>query len=93
MSQLSYPFTLCRLLFSSEKCESLIVSTLKTVRNLIPFRPSIQFQGLQGLVKIPKNDPLSEVHNFNFYLSNVGKDNPQGSFDCIQQTLSSSLTT
>lgn len=58
--------------------------------NVIPFRPSIQFQGLQGLVKIPKNDPLNEVHTFNFYLSNVGKDNPQGSFDCIQQRLSSS---
>nr|XP_020016713.1 RNA polymerase II elongation factor ELL2-like [Castor canadensis] len=41
-------------------------------------------------VKIPKNDPLNEVHNFNFYLSNVGRDNPQGSFDCIQQTFSSS---
>uniref|UniRef100_A0A2I3GDF6 OCEL domain-containing protein n=1 Tax=Nomascus leucogenys TaxID=61853 RepID=A0A2I3GDF6_NOMLE len=37
-----------------------------------------------------KNDPLNEVHNFNFYLSSVGKDNPQGSFDCIQQTFSSS---
>ncbi|KAK2118129.1 hypothetical protein P7K49_005016 [Saguinus oedipus] len=60
-------------------------------QNLIPFRPSIQFQGLHGLVKIPKNDPLNEVHNFNFYLSNVGKDNPQGSFDCIQQTFSSSI--
>ncbi|KAM5257684.1 RNA polymerase II elongation factor ELL2 isoform 1-T1 [Hipposideros larvatus] len=58
--------------------------------NVNPFRPSIQFQGLQGLVKIPKNDPLNEVHTFNFYLSNVGKDNPQGSFDCIQQRLSSS---
>ncbi|CAI9565867.1 unnamed protein product [Staurois parvus] len=30
------------------------------------------------------------MHNFNFYLSNVGKDNPQGSFDCIQQTVASS---
>ncbi|XP_005356617.1 RNA polymerase II elongation factor ELL2 [Microtus ochrogaster] len=66
------------------------LETYQSHKNLIPFRPSIQFQGLQGLVKIPKNDPLSEVHNFNFYLSNVGKDNPQGSFDCIQQTLSSS---
>ncbi|EMP41179.1 RNA polymerase II elongation factor ELL2 [Chelonia mydas] len=42
------------------------------------------------LVKIPKADLPNEVHNFNFYLSNVGKDNPQGSFDCVQQTVSSS---
>ncbi|XP_048187529.1 RNA polymerase II elongation factor ELL2 isoform X2 [Perognathus longimembris pacificus] len=66
------------------------LETYQSHKNLIPFRPSIQFQGLQGLVKIPKSDPLNEVHNFNFYLSNVGKDNPQGSFDCIQQTFSSS---
>ncbi|KAH0628100.1 hypothetical protein JD844_008822 [Phrynosoma platyrhinos] len=58
-------------------------------KNLILSRPSIQFQGLQGLVKIPKTDLPNEVHTFNFYLSNVGKDNPQGSFDCVQQTVSS----
>ncbi|XP_026575049.1 RNA polymerase II elongation factor ELL2 [Pseudonaja textilis] len=58
-------------------------------KNLIPSRPSIQFQGLQGLVKIPKTDVPNEVHTFDFYLSNVGKDNPQGSFDCVQQTVSS----
>ncbi|NXK47848.1 ELL2 factor, partial [Chauna torquata] len=42
------------------------------------------------LVKIPKVDLPNEAHTFNFYLSNVGKDNPQGSFDCVQQTVSSS---
>ncbi|CAJ0940622.1 unnamed protein product [Ranitomeya imitator] len=57
--------------------------------NSMPARPSIQFQGLQGNIKIPKSDCHNEMHNFNFYLSNVGKDNPQGSFDCIQQTVSS----
>ncbi|XP_037658531.1 RNA polymerase II elongation factor ELL2-like [Choloepus didactylus] len=66
------------------------LETYQSHKNLIPFRPSVQFQGLQGLVKIPKSDPHNEVHNFNFYLSNVGKNNPQGSFDCIQQTFSSS---
>lgn len=66
------------------------LETYQSHKNLIPFRPSIQFQGLQGLVKIPRNDPVNEVHTFNFYLSNVGKDNPQGSFDCIQQRFSSS---
>ncbi|XP_040397053.1 RNA polymerase II elongation factor ELL2 isoform X1 [Cygnus olor] len=59
-------------------------------QDLISSQPSIQFQGLQGLVKIPKVDLPNEVHTFNFYLSNVGKDNPQGSFDCVQQTVSSS---
>ncbi|KAM4051082.1 RNA polymerase II elongation factor ELL2 [Anomaloglossus baeobatrachus] len=62
----------------------------QNTKNSIPARPSIQFQGLQGSIKIPKSDCLKEMHNFNFYLSNVGKDNPQGSFDCIQQTMSSS---
>ncbi|XP_006885436.1 PREDICTED: RNA polymerase II elongation factor ELL2 [Elephantulus edwardii] len=66
------------------------LETYQSQKNLIPFRPSIQFQGLQGLVKIPKIDQPNEVHNFNFYLSNVGKDNPQGSFECTQQTFSSS---
>ncbi|XP_032531905.1 uncharacterized protein LOC116780718 isoform X1 [Chiroxiphia lanceolata] len=28
----------------------------------------------------------NEVRAFNFPLSNAGKDNPQGSFDCVQQT-------
>ncbi|XP_031461156.1 RNA polymerase II elongation factor ELL2 isoform X2 [Phasianus colchicus] len=58
--------------------------------DLVPSQPSIQFQGRQGLIKIPKVDHPNESHTFNFYLSNVGKDNPQGSFDCVQQTASSS---
>lgn len=52
-------------------------------------RPAIQFKGLQGYIKIPKNDS-DTFHNFDFYLSNVGKDNPQGSFECIHQYVSSS---
>ncbi|KFQ14940.1 RNA polymerase II elongation factor ELL2, partial [Leptosomus discolor] len=39
--------------------------------------------------KIPKVDEPNEVHEFNFYVSNDGKDNPQGSFDCVQQRQSS----
>ncbi|OCU02295.1 RNA polymerase II elongation factor ELL2 [Xenopus laevis] len=62
----------------------------QNTKNSLTSRPSIQFKGLQGCIKIPKPDCLGDVHNFNFYLSNVGKDNPQGSFDCIQQTVSSS---
>ncbi|KAE8635748.1 hypothetical protein XENTR_v10002724 [Xenopus tropicalis] len=66
------------------------LESYQNTKNSLTSRPSIQFQGLQGCIKIPKPDCLGDVHNFNFYLSNVGKDNPQGSFDCIQQTVSSS---
>lgn len=40
-------------------------------------------------IKIPKTDSSSDTfNNFEFYLSNVGKDNPQGSFECIHQYVS-----
>uniref|UniRef100_A0A3B5LQ22 RNA polymerase II elongation factor ELL N-terminal domain-containing protein n=1 Tax=Xiphophorus couchianus TaxID=32473 RepID=A0A3B5LQ22_9TELE len=41
-------------------------------------------------IKIPRTDSSDAFHNFDFYLSNVGKDNPQGSFECIHQYVSSS---
>uniref|UniRef100_A0A3Q3WMB9 RNA polymerase II elongation factor ELL N-terminal domain-containing protein n=1 Tax=Mola mola TaxID=94237 RepID=A0A3Q3WMB9_MOLML len=60
--------------------------------NVTSLRPTIQFNGLQDEhIKIPKTDSSSDAfHNFDFYLSNVGKDNPQGSFECIHQYVSSS---
>ncbi|XP_061583812.1 RNA polymerase II elongation factor ELL2 [Cololabis saira] len=60
--------------------------------NAPSLQPTIQFKGLQGCVKIPKTDSSSSdtFHSFDFYLSNVGKDNPQGSFECIHQYVSSS---
>uniref|UniRef100_A0A8D3DJ12 Elongation factor for RNA polymerase II 2 n=2 Tax=Scophthalmus maximus TaxID=52904 RepID=A0A8D3DJ12_SCOMX len=59
--------------------------------NVPSSRPTIQFKGLQGRIKIPKTNSSSETfNNFDFYLSNVGKDNPQGSFECIRQYVSSS---
>ncbi|XP_036956844.1 RNA polymerase II elongation factor ELL2 [Acanthopagrus latus] len=59
--------------------------------NVPSLRPTIQFKGLQGRIKIPKTDSSSDTfQNFDFYLSNVGKDNPQGSFECIHQYVSSS---
>ena len=36
-------------------------------------------------ISIPRPENPSELRTFTFYLSNVGRDNPQGSFDCIQQ--------
>ncbi|XP_076851017.1 RNA polymerase II elongation factor ELL2 isoform X2 [Brachyhypopomus gauderio] len=59
-------------------------------KNVPSSRPTIHFQGLQGRIKIPKPDVSDGSHAFDFYLSNVGKDNPQGSFECIHQYVSSS---
>nr|XP_020478044.1 RNA polymerase II elongation factor ELL isoform X2 [Monopterus albus] len=40
-------------------------------------------------ISIPRSENLNELQTFTFYLSNVGRDNPQGSFDCIQQYITS----
>nr|XP_033810878.1 LOW QUALITY PROTEIN: RNA polymerase II elongation factor ELL [Geotrypetes seraphini] len=55
----------------------------------IALKPSIRFQGNQGQITIPRPDCSTELRTFTFYFSNVGKDSPQGSFDCIQQYISS----
>ncbi|XP_072833945.2 RNA polymerase II elongation factor ELL [Pogona vitticeps] len=52
-------------------------------------KPSIQFRGNKGHISIPQPDCPSGVRTFSFYLSNIGKDSLQGSFDCIQQYVSS----
>ncbi|XP_020487804.1 RNA polymerase II elongation factor ELL [Labrus bergylta] len=51
--------------------------------------PLIRFNGNQGKISIPRSEASSELQTFTFYLSNVGRDNPQGSFDCIQQYITS----
>uniref|UniRef100_A0A3P9JQS1 Elongation factor RNA polymerase II n=1 Tax=Oryzias latipes TaxID=8090 RepID=A0A3P9JQS1_ORYLA len=38
---------------------------------------------------IPQSENGSELQTFTFDVTNVGRDNPQGSFDCIQQYISS----
>ncbi|XP_067872079.1 RNA polymerase II elongation factor ELL [Heterodontus francisci] len=48
-------------------------------------QPGIRFEGNQGRITIPRPDRPNEVRTFTFYLCNVGRDNPQCSFDCIQQ--------
>ncbi|KAM7241646.1 hypothetical protein CapIbe_006117 [Capra ibex] len=40
-------------------------------------------------ISIPQPDCPAEARTFSFYLSNIGRDSPQGSFDCIQQYVSS----
>ncbi|XP_077573632.1 RNA polymerase II elongation factor ELL isoform X2 [Stigmatopora nigra] len=52
-------------------------------------QPLITFNGNQGKISIPRSESSNELHTFTFYLSNVGRDNPQGSFDCIQQYITS----
>ncbi|XP_056234222.1 RNA polymerase II elongation factor ELL [Seriola aureovittata] len=52
-------------------------------------QPLIRFNGNQGKISIPRSENSSELQTFTFYLSNVGRDNPQGSFDCIQQFITS----
>ncbi|XP_038572079.1 RNA polymerase II elongation factor ELL [Micropterus salmoides] len=52
-------------------------------------QPLIRFNGNQGKISIPRSENSSELQTFTFYLSNVGRDNPQGSFDCIQQYITS----
>ncbi|XP_052446308.1 RNA polymerase II elongation factor ELL [Carassius gibelio] len=52
-------------------------------------KPLIGFKGNQGKISIPQSENPNELRTFTFYLSNVGKDNPQGSFDCIQQYITS----
>uniref|UniRef100_A0A672IV51 Elongation factor RNA polymerase II n=1 Tax=Salarias fasciatus TaxID=181472 RepID=A0A672IV51_SALFA len=37
------------------------------------------------IISLPRTENSSDPQTFTFYLSNVGRDNPQGSFDCIQQ--------
>ncbi|XP_061744545.1 RNA polymerase II elongation factor ELL isoform X2 [Nerophis ophidion] len=52
-------------------------------------QPLITFSGNQGKISIPRSENSNELHTFTFYLSHVGRDNPQGSFDCIQQYVTS----
>ncbi|XP_065519181.1 RNA polymerase II elongation factor ELL2 [Lathamus discolor] len=59
-------------------------------KDRVSSQPSIQFQGSQGLIKIPKVDQPNEMNTFNFVVSNTGKDNSQGSFDLFQQKASGS---
>uniref|UniRef100_A0A3P9LPL2 Elongation factor RNA polymerase II n=1 Tax=Oryzias latipes TaxID=8090 RepID=A0A3P9LPL2_ORYLA len=49
----------------------------------------IRFNGNQGKILIPQSENGSELQTFTFDVTNVGRDNPQGSFDCIQQYISS----
>ncbi|XP_069505385.1 RNA polymerase II elongation factor ELL isoform X2 [Ambystoma mexicanum] len=55
-------------------------------------KPLIRFHGTQGQITIPRPESPTELLTFKFYLSNVGREGPQGSFDCIQQYISNNGT-
>ncbi|XP_077451148.1 RNA polymerase II elongation factor ELL2-like [Stigmatopora argus] len=70
------------------------IRALEAYQNLkanLPNEPSICFEGNQGYIKLPA--PTVELPNafriFSFYLSSDPKDQPQASFDCIHQYVSS----
>ncbi|MBN3303201.1 ELL factor, partial [Amia calva] len=58
-------------------------------KGLCSAQSTIRFTGNQGKISIPRLESPNELRTFTFYLSNVGRDNPQGSFDCIQQYITS----
>uniref|UniRef100_A0A3B4AIZ8 RNA polymerase II elongation factor ELL N-terminal domain-containing protein n=1 Tax=Periophthalmus magnuspinnatus TaxID=409849 RepID=A0A3B4AIZ8_9GOBI len=62
------------------------VESFHSLKNGVRVQPTIQFKGLQGRIKIPRSVSSSELQSFEFYLSNVAKDNPQGCFECLQQS-------
>ncbi|KAM9366411.1 RNA polymerase II elongation factor ELL2-like [Symphorus nematophorus] len=70
------------------------IKALEAYQNLkgsLPSEPSICFKGNQGYIKIPAPTPESPsaLRIFSFYLSSDSKDQPQASFDCIHQYVSS----
>ncbi|CAJ1049018.1 RNA polymerase II elongation factor ELL2-like [Xyrichtys novacula] len=70
------------------------IRALEAFQNLkgsLPSEPSICFKGNQGYIKIPAPTPESPsaIRIFSFYLSSDSKDQPQASFDCIHQYVSS----
>ncbi|XP_026234764.1 RNA polymerase II elongation factor ELL-like [Anabas testudineus] len=70
------------------------IRALEAFQNLkgsLPSEPSICFKGNQGYIKIPAPTPESPsaLRVFSFYLSSDSKDQPQASFDCIHQYVSS----
>uniref|UniRef100_A0A3Q0SG56 OCEL domain-containing protein n=1 Tax=Amphilophus citrinellus TaxID=61819 RepID=A0A3Q0SG56_AMPCI len=47
--------------------------------------PTISFSGNEGKITIPCSENRDEVRIFTFGVTNVARDNPHGSFDCIKQ--------
>ncbi|XP_061524249.1 RNA polymerase II elongation factor ELL2-like isoform X1 [Phycodurus eques] len=63
----------------------------QNIKANISSEPSVCFEGSQGYIKLPAATAESPnaLRVFSFYLSSDCKDQPQASFDCIQQYVSS----
>ncbi|XP_037603049.1 RNA polymerase II elongation factor ELL-like [Sebastes umbrosus] len=48
-------------------------------------RPTICFNGNKGRITVPCSENRDELRIFTFGVTNVARDNPNGSFDCFQQ--------
>uniref|UniRef100_A0A3P8T2U2 OCEL domain-containing protein n=1 Tax=Amphiprion percula TaxID=161767 RepID=A0A3P8T2U2_AMPPE len=48
-------------------------------------RPTICFSGNKGQITIPCSENRDEGRIFTFGVTNVARDNPHGSFDCVKQ--------
>uniref|UniRef100_A0AAY5E8M2 OCEL domain-containing protein n=1 Tax=Electrophorus electricus TaxID=8005 RepID=A0AAY5E8M2_ELEEL len=57
--------------------------------NCFAHSPWLSFLVCHQKISIPRSENPNELRTFAFYLSNVGRDNPQGSFACIQQYVTS----
>ncbi|XP_029350429.1 RNA polymerase II elongation factor ELL-like [Echeneis naucrates] len=48
-------------------------------------QPTICFSANQGKITIPCSEKKDDIRIFTFGVTNVARDNPHGSFDCVQQ--------
>lgn len=67
------------------------LEAFQNIKESLQCEPFICFKGSQGYIKIPAPTPdaPSALRVFTFYLSSDSKDQPQASFDCIHQYVSS----
>ncbi|CAN9506726.1 unnamed protein product [Ophioblennius macclurei] len=67
------------------------LEAFQNLKGSLSSEPSICFKGNQGYIKIPAptSESPSALRVFSFYLSSDSKDQPQASFDCIHQYVSS----
>ncbi|CAK6955295.1 RNA polymerase II elongation factor ELL [Scomber scombrus] len=80
-----------------EQCYGLSCGRVSNGSNVSVFHVKLTDSALRAFeayqsskkISIPRSENSNELQTFTFYLSNVGRDNPQGSFDCIQQYITS----
>uniref|UniRef100_A0A6G5ACV0 Putative rna polymerase ii elongation factor ell n=1 Tax=Rhipicephalus microplus TaxID=6941 RepID=A0A6G5ACV0_RHIMP len=66
-------------------------SALRSIEEYLKYKggctqkPSIQFEGNQGVITVPRPSQGGQQQRFGFGVSTLEKDAPQGSFECVQQ--------